>query len=102
MTAANQSPDFNSIKRVNSLGNDYQNDQHLQYSLLIEWSSTDNIYVVTLPEWEAWVVERDDLLPADVIPTITGQTYVEAAEKGKRAIEVLLGFCIADGHTPPE
>jgi predicted RNase H-like HicB family nuclease len=88
-------------QEVRDIGTD-RGDRHLQYSLLIEWSSTDTMYVVTLPEWETWVVESDDLLPADIIPTITGRSYVEAAEEAKHAIEVLLGFCIADGHTPPE
>ena len=27
------------------------NEHHLHYSMLIEWSEEDQVYLVTLPEW---------------------------------------------------
>lgn len=51
--------------------------EHLRYSMLIEWSDEDGVYVVSLPEW------------GDHVHT-HGDTYEEALVRGKDLIEGLV------------
>ena len=52
------------------------------YSMLIEWSDEDGVYLVRLPEWEA---------AGAVLDAVThGQTYEEAARNGVEALESLI------------
>jgi predicted RNase H-like HicB family nuclease len=49
----------------------------LRYSVVIEWSDEDQVFVVSLPEW------------GDLIHT-HGTTYEEALQRGKELIEGLV------------
>jgi predicted RNase H-like HicB family nuclease len=49
----------------------------LHYSMVIEWSDEDAVFVVSLPEW-------GDLLHTH------GETYEEALQRGKELIEALI------------
>lgn len=65
-------------------------DQPLPYSMLIEWSDEDRLYLVTLPEF------------VQVIQPVThGRTYEEAAHKGREVIELLISSATQDGEVLP-
>ena len=49
----------------------------VHYSMVIEWSAEDEVYVVSLPEW------------GDLVHT-HGETYEDALQKGKELIEGLV------------
>ena len=49
----------------------------LRYSMVIEWSDEDQVFVVSLPEW------------GDLVHT-HGTTYEEALQRGKELIEGLV------------
>ena len=51
--------------------------EQLRYSMVIEWSDEDQVYVVSLPEW------------GDLVHT-HGVTYEEALRRGKELIEGLV------------
>lgn len=50
------------------------------YSMTIQWSEEDGIYVVSFPEWEA----------AGHIAYTHGATYEEAVGRGREALELLI------------
>ncbi len=54
--------------------------EKLHYSLLIQWSDEDQAYLVILPEWTDRVLG----------PVTHGDTYEEAVQNGKEAIEALV------------
>jgi predicted RNase H-like HicB family nuclease len=64
----------------------------LRYSIVIEWSDTDQAYVVILPEW------------ADryIMPVADGATYEDALARGRNAIENYIQFAQEDGQPLPE
>ena len=64
----------------------------LQYSMLIEWSSEDRAYLVTLPEWAARVLG----------PVTHGETYEEAVARGKEALAALIASARKHGEPLPE
>jgi predicted RNase H-like HicB family nuclease len=47
------------------------------YTMLIEWSEEDQIYIVTLPEFGEFVKTH-------------GSTYVEAVQNGEEVLEMIL------------
>ena len=47
------------------------------YTMLIEWSNEDQIYIVTLPEFGNYCKTH-------------GETYLEAAKNGEEVVEMLL------------
>ena len=49
----------------------------VRYSMLIEWSDEDQLFVVSLPEW------------GDLVHT-HGTTYDEAARQGQELIQALI------------
>jgi predicted RNase H-like HicB family nuclease len=57
------------------------------YSMVIQWSDVDQVYVVTLPEFGPYAKTH-------------GRTYVEAARNGSEVIELLLQDCPARGEPP--
>jgi antitoxin HicB len=67
------------------------NEKHLHYSMLIEWSETDQAYLVTLPEWAGQVV----------MPATHGSTYEEAVQHGQEVLEVLVDSALRDGEQLP-
>ncbi len=62
------------------------------YSIVIEWSTDDQAYVVILPEW------------ADryAMPVASGKTYEEAAARGRNALENYIQFAQEDGEPLPQ
>ena len=67
------------------------NRDHLQYSMLIEWSAEDQAYLVTLPEWADHVI----------MPVTHGSTYGEAVQHGQEVLELLINSAIQDGEPLP-
>ncbi len=67
------------------------NEQHLHYSMLIEWSEEDQAYLVTLPEWADHVV----------MPVTHGSTYSEAVQHGQEVLEMLMNDALRDGEPLP-
>jgi antitoxin HicB len=63
--------------------------EKLHYSMVVQWSSEDQAYLVTLPEWEGRVVN----------PVTHGDTYEEAIKSGHEALEALIAS--ASKHSEP-
>jgi predicted RNase H-like HicB family nuclease len=61
----------------------------LRYSIVIEWSSEDQVFVVSLPEW------------GDLIHT-HGATYEEALQRGKELVEGLVAARQERGEPLPD
>lgn len=59
----------------------------IHYTMIIQWDSRDDIFVVRVPELPGCVTH--------------GETYEEAVEQGKDAIESWLMAAIADGEPIP-
>ncbi len=59
------------------------------YSLLIQWSDEDGLYLVTLPEFSGIAMQ----------PCTHGKTYQEAVENALEAIEGYIEYC-NDAHIP--
>lgn len=56
------------------------------YSVVIQWSPEDQVYVVTLPEWGAHT---------------HGETYEEAARNAQEVLDMLMETEAEDGRTLP-
>ncbi len=66
-------------------------ENHLHYSMLIEWSEADQAYLVTLPEWASRVL----------MPATHGSTYEEAVQHGQEVLEMLVGSAYEmENHFP--
>jgi predicted RNase H-like HicB family nuclease len=63
-----------------------------QYSMLIQWSEEDQLFLVTIPEF----VERV------VMPCTHGKTREEAIRNGEEVMEMYLEAWQADGEIIPE
>ncbi len=50
---------------------------NVNYSMLIEWSGEDNLFIVSLPEWGPYAKTH-------------GATYEEAASAGREVLEMLV------------
>lgn len=61
-----------------------------QYSMVIQWSEEDNLYLVHLPEF-----------PSQQFVT-HGETYEEAARRGQEVIEMLIEDYQESGKPLPE
>ncbi len=59
--------------------------------MLIEWSAEDQLYLVTLPEWAASVMQ----------PVTHGASYEEAARSGREALEMLIESAQEEGEALP-
>ena len=64
-----------------------------RYSLVIQWSDRDQVYVVRLPEWEQH---------AGLHGHTHGATHDEAARMGAELLELLVESVVAAGETLPE
>ncbi|MFN8636215.1 MAG: type II toxin-antitoxin system HicB family antitoxin [Chloroflexota bacterium] len=60
----------------------------LRYSMVIEWSNEDRVFIVSLPEW------------GDLVHT-HGASYEEALQQGKDLIEGLITTRQASGESLP-
>ena len=63
----------------------------MKYSIVIQWSDEDQVYVVSLPEWEE-VGHRGH---------VHGKTYEEAVRQGEELIENLIAWAQKDGTPIP-
>lgn len=64
------------------------------YSVVFEWSERDQSFLVRLPDWE-----RSGLVRG---PVSHGDTYEEAADAARDAIEALVGSRLQRGEPLPE
>lgn len=62
-----------------------------KYSMVIEWSDEDEVYIVSFPEWEA----------AGDIAHTHGSTYEEAAAKGHDLLDFLIESAQEEGEPLP-
>ena len=62
------------------------------YSMLIQWSEIDQVFVVTIPEFIGRVM----------MPCTDGQTYEDSARSGLEVIETFLEIWNEEGQTLPE
>ncbi len=60
-----------------------------RYSMVIEWSDEDQVYVVSFPEW------------GDLAHT-HGATYDEAVRNGREVLELLMSGARAQGDPLPQ
>lgn len=62
--------------------------QKIPYSMVIQWSDEDQVYVVTLPEFGGCRTH--------------GSTYEKAAKSGREVLEMLMEPCPEDSKPLPE
>lgn len=62
-----------------------------RYSILIQWSEEDQLFLVTIPEFVDRVMQ----------PCTAGKTYEEALKMAQDCIEACLEAWEANGETPP-
>lgn len=62
------------------------------YSMLIHWSDEDQAYLVTLPDWADRVLG----------PVTHGNTYEEAAQRGREALDALIASAHQHGEPLPQ
>jgi predicted RNase H-like HicB family nuclease len=60
-----------------------------RYSMLIQWSDEDQVFVVSLPEFGQYSKTH-------------GSTYEEAAKNGRQVLELLMGSYKEKGKPLPE
>ena len=63
-----------------------------QYSMMIQWSTEDRLFLVTIPEFEDRVI----------MPCTHGETREEAIRNGEEVIEMYLEAWLAEGETIPQ
>ncbi len=66
--------------------------QEPRYSMIIEWSQEDQLFVVTIPELSELVI----------MPCTNGKTREEAIINGEEVIEIYLEAWQAEGITIPK
>jgi antitoxin HicB len=63
-----------------------------QYSMFIQWSGEDQLFLVTIPEFTDRVI----------MPCTHGKTREEAAQNGEEVIEMYLEAWEAEGESIPQ
>ena len=63
-----------------------------QYSMIVQWSDEDRLFLVTIPEFADRVV----------MPCTHGKTRSEAIHKGEEVIEMYVEAWEAEGESIPE
>ena len=63
-----------------------------RYSMIIQWSDEDQLFLVTIPEFGDRVV----------MPCTHGNTREEAIRNGEEVIEMYLEAWLAEGESIPE
>jgi predicted RNase H-like HicB family nuclease len=66
-------------------------NERLHFSMLIQWSEEDQVYLVSLPEWEDRVFN----------PVTHGDSYEEAIAHGHAALEALVASARKHGEALP-
>lgn len=67
--------------------------QARRYSMIVQWSDRDKVYVVSLPEWEQ---------QGGVHGHTHGATHVEAVRMGEELLELLVESAVTNGEALPE
>ncbi len=62
-----------------------------RYSLIIQWSDEDQLYLVTIPEFSNIAMQ----------PCTYGKTYEEAIKNAQEVIAGYLDYCQEEGFVPP-
>jgi len=63
-----------------------------QYSMIVQWSNEDQLFLVTIPEFADRVV----------MPCTHDKNREEAIRNGEEVIEMYLEACLAEGESIPE
>ena len=63
-----------------------------RYSMIVQWSDEDQLFLVTIPEFSDRVV----------MPCTHGKTRSEAIYNGEEVIEMYLEAWLAEGESIPE
>jgi predicted RNase H-like HicB family nuclease len=63
-----------------------------RYSMIVQWSDEDQLFLVTIPEFAELVV----------MPCTHGKTRSEAIQNGEEVIEMYLEAWQAEGESIPE
>ena len=63
-----------------------------QYSMIVQWSNEDQLFLVTIPEFADRVV----------MPCTHGKSREAAIRNGEEVIEMYLEACLAEGESIPE
>lgn len=63
-----------------------------RYSMIIQWSNEDQLFLVTIPEFADRVV----------MPCTHGKSREAAIRNGEEVIEMYLSACLAEGESIPE
>jgi predicted RNase H-like HicB family nuclease len=63
------------------------------YSMIIEWSDRDKVFIVSFPEWEE---------QAHHMGHTHGETYAEAVKQGEELLELLIEDQLAEGLPMPQ
>ncbi len=63
-----------------------------RYSMIVQWSDEDQLFLVTIPEFAERVV----------MPCTHGKTREQAIRNGEEVIEMYLEACLAEGEPIPE
>jgi len=66
-------------------------DKQSRYSLMIEWSDEDQLYIASFPEWEA----------RGLLGHTHGDTYEEAARNGEEVLYMLVRSAREEGEILP-
>jgi predicted RNase H-like HicB family nuclease len=61
----------------------------MKYTIVIQWSDTDQCYVVSLPEWGEFCHTH-------------GDTYAEALTNAQEVLELLIETSLGDGEPLPK
>ncbi len=69
-------------------------DQGSHYSMLIRWSDEDQVFLVSLPEWEGALSNWDS--------ATHGETYEAAAGNGHEVLTMLIEHWLESGRRLPE
>lgn len=84
---------MNTANTVNTSNEDTIMAQARRYSMVIEWSDRDQVYIVSFPEWE-----REGGLRTHT----HGTTYEEAVRMGEELLVLLVEGALAHSEPLPE
>ncbi len=66
-------------------------NEQARYSMIIQWSDEDQVYIMSFPEWEA----------QGLIGHTHGDTYDEAVKKGQEVLHMLTTSAREEGESLP-
>lgn len=84
---------MNTANAANTANEDAIQAQARRYSMVIEWSDRDQVYIVSLPEWKQ---------EGGLRTHTHGATYEEAVCMGEELLDLLVEGALAHGEPLPE